>query len=108
MVARHPGVRVADVAGNYMLLLEAIRGASLVRTSSLHALVAADAMGVPQVYEPHPGVIGGDWKFNDYFSAFGESARPGAERLTPPALMAAKQAEVRAQLESLPRLWTRG
>lgn len=107
MEARHPGVAKADIAGNHMLLLTAIARSGVVYTSSLHALIAADALGVPQVYEPHPGVIGGEWKFNDYLSAFGMHIRPGAERLTPRDLMLAKQDEVRAQLRSLPTLWTR-
>lgn len=108
MAGRHLGRRMADIAGDHIELLKAIAESGVVYTSSLHAMIAADALGVPQVYEPHPAVIGGDWKFNDYLSVFGEYIRPGVERLTPRPMMLAKQEEVRAQLQSLRILWTRG
>lgn len=80
------------------LLLGAIASAGMVVTSSLHALIAADALGVPHILSPHPSVIGGMWKFDDYASAFDDRIKPGVERLTPRPLMEAKQAELRALL----------
>jgi pyruvyltransferase len=88
----------AAIRGDAAVLLGSIAAAGLVVTSSLHALIAADALGIPHVLAPHPGVIGGLYKFDDYASAFGESIIPGRERLTPRLLMAAKQAELRALL----------
>lgn len=104
MVTRHPGVPVADICGDPQELLFAIASAGRVYTSSLHAMIAADALGVPQVYEPNEHVIGGDWKFNDYLSAFGQTIRPGVERLTPRRAMLQKQREVRDQLHRLPKI----
>jgi hypothetical protein len=107
MIHRHLGRRVADIAGDPDKLLDDIASSNLVFTSSLHALIAADALGVPHVYEPHPAVTGGAWKFNDYLSALGEPGiKPGVERLTPRRTMLAKQREVRAQLMKLGKLWT--
>ena len=76
-------------------------GASVVYTSSLHALILADALGVPHVLEPHEAVIGGMFKFQDYASAFGEEIRPRQERLTDRAAMAQVQAALRDQFGRL-------
>jgi pyruvyltransferase len=89
---------VAAIRGDPDLLLGSIASAGLVVTSSLHALIAADALGIPHVLATHPGVVGGTYKFQDYASAFGETITPGRERLTPRPLMEAKQAELRALL----------
>ncbi len=104
MVHRHAGAAFANIAGDSDALLTAVASADLVFTSSLHALIAADAFGVPHVYEPHPAVTGGEWKFNDYLSALGEPGiKPGVARVTPKPTMLAKQEEVRLQLDRLGR-----
>jgi hypothetical protein len=59
-------------------------------------MIAADALGVPHIVVPHPDVIGGMYKFEDYASAFGVRLRPGKIRLTPRSLMEERQAELRA------------
>jgi hypothetical protein len=87
---------IADITGPIPALLGAIASASLVITSSLHAMIAADALGVPHIVVPHPDVIGGMYKFEDYASAFGVRLRPGKIRLTPRSLMEERQAELRA------------
>jgi hypothetical protein len=51
---------------------------------------------VPHIVVPHPDVIGGMYKFEDYASAFGVRLRPGKIRLTPRSLMEERQAELRA------------
>jgi hypothetical protein len=108
MIERHPETPVADICGDPAELLAAIAGASLVRTSSLHAMIAADALGVHHVWEPCERVTGGDFKFNDYLSAFGETIRPNVERLTPRPAMEQKQREARDQLEEIARVFTEG
>lgn len=82
MVERHPGLPVIDICDPVESVIAAIADCRLIFTSSLHALVAADALGVPHVFEPHPAVAGGLWKFRDYASAFDEDIVPGKERLT--------------------------
>lgn len=76
----------------------AIALADRVVTSSLHGLIAADALGIPHVLDPHPSVIGGLWKWADYASAFGADLIPGVERLTPRGAMAERQSELRELL----------
>jgi hypothetical protein len=89
---------VADICWDAPRLLGPIAAAGCVITSSLHALIAADALGVPHILAPHPDVVGGIFKFDDYASAFDTTIRPGYERLTPRPEMEAKQAELRALL----------
>lgn len=101
LIARHPRAATASVLSEPCRLLGAIASARLVITSSLHVLIAADALGVPHVLEPCDRVIGGTWKFDDYASAFGERIVPGQVRLTPHAAMVAKQAELRALVTNL-------
>ena len=95
MVARHPGARVANVVGPPALFVMTISSADLVFTSTLHGLIAADALGVPHVLEPHGDVIGGMFKFQDYASALGQRITPYVERLSPRAAVTERQQELR-------------
>lgn len=79
---RHPGATVVPITSDPIEFVTAVARADRVFTSSLHGLITADALGIPHVLEPHPSVIGGLWKFQDYASAFGETIRPRVERLT--------------------------
>jgi pyruvyltransferase len=98
---RHRGATVIRATADPAVILGAIAMSEVVFSSSLHALIAADALGVPHVLELHPNVHGGMFKYRDYASAFGERIRPGVERLTPRPAMAARQAEIRALVERL-------
>ena len=95
MVLRHPGAVVAPATTPYRVLLGAIESADLVYSSSLHGIIAADALGVPHIWEPHRNVKGGAFKFNDYASAFGERISPNVRRLTPRPAMDRKISELR-------------
>lgn len=101
LLARHPGIAHARATWDIRHLLSTIAAAELVYTSSLHVLIAADALGVPHVLEPHRLVKGGMFKFNDYASAFGQRIVPGKVRLTPREAMAAKQDELRRIVATL-------
>jgi hypothetical protein len=103
IAARHPGATVVPVTSDPARILSAIAAARIVYTSSLHALIAADTLGVPHVVEPHPLVLGGMFKFNDYASAFGAKIRPGIERLTPRAALVDRQQELRRLVRTLQR-----
>lgn len=107
MAGRHPKALRIDILSDHRTVLTGIASARMIVTSSLHALIAADALGIPQVFEPHPDVIGGLWKFQDYASAFGLELRPYVKRLTPRALMTEKQIALRACFRSLATAVTR-
>lgn len=95
---RYPDATWVDIRGPATTIAGVIAAADLVITSSLHALIAADAYGVPHIYEPHPDVLGGLWKFTDYVSAIPGAAPivPGVRRLTDRAAMQSAQAQLRA------------
>ena len=95
MVLRHPGAVALSATTPYRVLLGAIESADLVYSSSLHGIIAADALGVPHIWEPHHNVKGGAFKFNDYASAFGERISPNVRRLTPRPAMDRKISELR-------------
>jgi pyruvyltransferase len=92
---RHPTATIVSITTDPRAIVSAIAAASVVYTSSLHALIAADALGIPQVLELHPAVTGGLFKFSDYASAFGQEIRPGVSHLTDRGAMAERQAEIR-------------
>lgn len=101
MARRHPDTQRISIRGEPVPFLTALAAASVVYTSSLHALIAADALGVPQVLEMHPRVVGGLHKFQDYASAFGDTIEPGVPHLTDRGAMAERQAKLREAYRSL-------
>lgn len=50
-------------------------------SSSLHGLILADVLGIPNYWVPDCRVLGGGFKFMDYASAFGEKIQPYKWRL---------------------------
>lgn len=103
LAKQHPGRLIIDVTDDPCEVVRKIARCRRVIGSSLHALVVADAFGIPHTWAPCNQVIGGRFKFDDYVSAFGETriAKPGKWRTSPRAAMAVRQAELRALLEGL-------
>ena len=75
--------RVIDPAGGPLAVVRAIAACDRVASQSLHGLVVADAYGIPAVWmEPSEGMVGGRFKFDDYFTAFHAAREPvGLEAL---------------------------
>ncbi len=67
-----------DVFDNLVDVLRQIASCEVVLSSSLHGLVAADALGVPNAWiQPSDRLAGNDYKFRDYYSVFGiEEPKP--------------------------------
>jgi hypothetical protein len=49
--------------------IEEVDQCDLVITSSLHALITADSLGIPRMWVPHNKVLGDGFKFYDYSSS---------------------------------------
>ena len=59
---------IDPVNSNPLKIAELIASCEFIISSSLHGLIAADALNVPNVWmKISNGIIGGNWKFNDYF-----------------------------------------
>lgn len=62
-------------------------------SSSLHGLILADALGIPNMWDPYPPVPA--FKFHDYASAYGERIEPYRWRTADQVQVAQKQAALR-------------
>lgn len=101
LASRHPGIPVLSVRTKPDVLAREIASAGLVYTSSLHALIAADAFGIPTILEPHGRIVGGAFKYVDYASAMGARITMGRPYLSPRHAMAERQAALREMFAKL-------
>jgi pyruvyltransferase len=97
------GHRIDILAGVDEVIAE-VAGCEAIITSSLHALILADALGIPNRWDPAPAVLGDGFKFQDYASAYDTSIVPGVWRLADQAAVAAKQDALLEALRSVSRL----
>ena len=63
-----------------------------ITSSSLHGMILADALGIPNRWSPHRSTHA--VKFEDYGSSFGEVIKPYVWRLADPAEVAVKRASL--------------
>lgn len=72
LVERTPGATLIDVGEpDVRAVAKKIASCAFVASSSLHGLIAADSFGIPNVrLVAGDRIRGGDWKFEDYASAF--------------------------------------
>jgi pyruvyltransferase len=69
---RHPEARLIDVFSDVVPFIHAVAECEVVLSSSLHGLITADALGVPNAWmRPSDAVWGQDFKFHDYYSIYG-------------------------------------
>lgn len=72
-----PGLHVINVRSDPRRVLEEIAASGVVFSSSLHGLVCSDALGVPNAWTPLSAKLEGrEYKFIDYYSAFGRAPNP--------------------------------
>jgi hypothetical protein len=64
-----PGMRLIDVAADPWQVIRDIASCQRILSQSLHGLIVADALGIANLWvAPDPGMAGGRFKFDDYFS----------------------------------------
>lgn len=83
LTARWPDALHARMTDPVPEVVGTIATAGRVVSSSLHALILADAFGIPHRWEPHQKVVGDGHKFADYAAATGCPLRPYEWRLSP-------------------------
>lgn len=76
-VIARSGAQFIDVAADPHEVVAAIAACEFVISSSLHGLVIADSFGIPNAwFTVEPELVGREWKFRDYYSAFGITPCP--------------------------------
>lgn len=77
-VRQLPGdVRLLSPATEPIQLIEQITSCRLIVSSSLHGLCVAEAYGIPAVWvELADNIVGGQFKFQDYYAATGRTIQP--------------------------------
>ena len=61
-----------DIEENPYIFLKSLKKCKNVLSSALHGLIAADSFGIPNLRMViSNNIIGGDYKFIDYYSAYG-------------------------------------
>lgn len=79
-------VRIIDVYDHPRTVMEHIASSQFVLSSSLHGLIAADSVGVPNAHlKISNKLLGGSYKFRDYYSAF--DGAPRYQPMTPDVVM---------------------
>lgn len=89
-VEEHADTTLIDLAhySDWREVIDRICGCEAIVSSSLHGLIAADAYGIPNAWARFSDkVLGGDFKFLDYFSAVGRASE--ATRIDGPVGMPA-------------------
>lgn len=72
-----PGSVLIDMESNPLDCLQRIAECELIVSSALHGLIAADSLGIPNRWITASNrLIGNDYKFRDYYSAFGLDVKP--------------------------------
>lgn len=74
---RSQGFSVIDVLAPPLEVVRRIVSCSFIYSSSLHGVIVAEAFGIPAVWvELSDGVVGGGFKFRDYYLASGRQPPP--------------------------------
>lgn len=69
---RDNGVKIIDICSGVYEFINQLLEVENVLSSSLHGLIVSDAYNIPNVrIKITDGIIGGDFKFNDYFLSVG-------------------------------------
>lgn len=74
-----PGVKIIDPGHDPWRVIQDIAGCSRIFSQSLHGLIIADALEIPNAWiAPGPNMAGERFKFYDYFSTLDEGKEPHA------------------------------
>jgi pyruvyltransferase len=74
-----PDVLIIDVTGGVNHVVDAIHQCSVIASSSLHGIIAAEAYGIPAVWvQLSDRIAGWPFKFRDYYLSTGRTVEPVA------------------------------
>lgn len=86
----HDGYRI-DVQAHPAQVAGEIARCETIISSSLHGLIVADSLGIPNMWVYSPKVVGNGFKFADYAASFDQPIAPDVWRLAPQDQVAEKQ-----------------
>jgi pyruvyltransferase len=71
------GAKVISMSsyGDWREVIEQILECEVIASSSLHGLIIADSYGIPTVWTETKSLIGGHFKFHDYFASIGDDTK---------------------------------
>lgn len=96
----HEGRRINILSDPEDIVRAAVRSRRIV-SNSLHGLILADSLGIPNMWVYSDKVIGEGFKFRDYAASFGEKIEPDVWRLAPQEQVQEKQAALVAALKGI-------
>lgn len=88
-----------DPSGDPLVMIATAARCERIVSSSLHGLILADALGIPNMWDPFSTAP--PFKFRDYASAYGERIEPYQWRVADQVQVYEKQAELRAILAAV-------
>jgi len=81
-----------DIEGYWKKIIDELLSCESVHTSSLHGIIVCQAYGIPVVWEKYSdNIIGGEFKFQDYFLGSGQGRKKIGDKLLPLDNLAEKQ-----------------
>jgi pyruvyltransferase len=69
-------ITIIDVQEQPLNVLNKMDECEYILSSSLHGLICADSLGIPNGWVPFSDLMGGDFKFRDYYTVFGLKPKP--------------------------------
>jgi pyruvyltransferase len=73
-LSKQPGIIIIDIFSDTLDFIEQVNKCHYILSSSLHGLIVADALNIPNGWIKLSGKVrGNDFKFSDYYSIFGLS-----------------------------------
>ena len=94
--------KIIDPSRPVRQVLEDIASAEVILSQSLHGLVMADAMNIPNLWlAPHTKMLGGEFKFHDYYSTCRHKKSPIDSTLHLKGIEYTTMAYVSTQIHSL-------
>ena len=106
-----PRVTLIDAQNDPLAVISAIDQCENILSSSLHGLIVADSLGIPNRWLGSAKLWGGRFKFNDYYSGIGVRAEPtsvgGGESLAELVALAQPKpgAQIQEKKEAMRGLW---
>lgn len=84
MLEKYPNATIIDVKAEPMQVLKNIASCKCIVSTSLHGLIIADSFGIPNQWcVISDRILGDNYKFRDYYSAFGLEAKMVDLRVDP-------------------------